>query len=230
MFNDMNISMDKSLRAMMQTIYGWMSAALAVTAAVSYYISSTPSAIQFVFNTPWLFLVLFLVQIGLVITLSAAISKISLSTAYILFFSYAALTGVTLSSLFMIYDLPSITLTFVTTVGMFASMSAYGYFTKSDLSPMRSAITMGIFGLIIAGVINMFWANSVLDFMLSIAGVAIFTLKTAYDTQMLKRFGQDLLGQGFSTGKIAVLGALKLYLNFINLFLYLLRLLGKRRK
>ncbi|MBT3455600.1 Bax inhibitor-1/YccA family protein [bacterium] len=220
--------MEQTVGQFMQKVYGWMSFALAMTAAVAYYISTTDFFLKLVAN-PLLLMVIVLAELGLVVFISAAIQKIDYSTAVIAYMTYAFLNGVTLASVFFIYTEASIYSTFLTTAGMFAALSIYGYFTKADLTSVGSISFMVLIGLIIAQFVNMFFRSAQFEYMISFIGVIVFSLLTAYDVQKIKRLYMQLYGSGQNLSKVALLGALTLYLDFINLFLFLLRLLGRRR-
>jgi FtsH-binding integral membrane protein len=167
-------------------------------------------------------------QLGVVLTLSAALGKIKSGTATALFVLYSVLTGVTFSTLFVVFQLGSLALTFAVTAGMFGVMALYGYFTKSDLSGMGNIMLMGLIGLILASVINIFWQNSMFEMVISGIGVVIFTILTAVDVQRIKALSFEIVDQETSR-KMAIMGALTLYLDFINLFLMLLNFLGRKR-
>ena len=220
--------MNDGLTDFMRKVYGWMFAGLLLTAAVAYFVASTPAAVDFLSANQLVFFGLMIVQLGLVFGLSFAINKISAHTATFLFLLYSAVSGVTFSVILLAYTSGSIATAFLTTALTFGAMSLLGYITKKDLSGMGSYLMMGLFGLIIASVVNLFLNNSAVDSMLAYFGVLIFVGLTVYDTQRIKRLyaaGVD----GESRDKMAVIGALKLYLDFINLFLELLRILGRRR-
>jgi len=230
MFN-VDTSVERSVRSMMHRVFGWMSAALAVTATLAFTVAHTPILVNMIFKNHWVFISLILAELGLVFYLSYALAKnnIAVNTAYLIFFIYAALTGVTMAAIFLVYSLPSIAVTFATTAGMFGAMALYGYFTNKDLTSMGSILFMALIGLILGTVINLFLKNSMLDYFISGIGVVIFSLLTAYDVQKIKQLGQQLLINGYGTSKAALFGALTLYLDFINLFMYLLQFLGKKR-
>jgi len=213
----------------MYKVYGWMTLALSVTGLTAFWLARSEEFMQVLFTNQMLWIVLLLVQLGLVIGISAGIQRMSLSTGLALFLAYSFLNGVTFSAIFLVYTSSSIATAFFVTAGMFSTMSIYGYVTGADLSKMGSILMMGVFGLIIALVVNMFMQSSQLNFFISIAGVFIFTLLTAYDVQRIKRLAEGLITDQETMGKVALLGALTLYLDFINLFLYLLRLMGQRR-
>jgi uncharacterized protein len=217
---------------LMARVYGWMCLALTITAATAYYVSLSP-AFHAVLYGPHSTLVtvgLFLAQIGLVIALTAMIQTMSYPTAILLFLVYAALLGITLSTIFIIFELPSIFATFLVTAGMFGAMAIYGYFTKADLSSMGSYLFMALIGMIIAGVVNMFLKSESFQLVISGIGVLIFTLFTAYDVQRIKAIMQEQLADRAMMSKVAIIGALSLYLDFVNLFLSLLQFMGKRKE
>ena len=205
-----------------------MAAGLGITALIAYMVASSPTAVAIVKTMPAM-IVLFLAQLGLVFYLSMALQRLSASAAMGIFIAYAALTGVMMSSIFLIFTGASIALTFAITAGMFTAMALYGYFTNSDLSSLGSFLMMGLVGLIIANLVNMFVHSANFDLVTAAFGVMIFTLFTAYDTQMIKRLGDQMIYQGEDVSKVAIIGSLKLYLDFINLFIYLLRFFGQRR-
>ena len=211
----------------MNKVYSWMTLALVVTALVAMYVAQSESMLGSIFGNsamPW---ILMLAEVGIVMYLSARINRISFGTAATLFGVYSVLNGVALSVILLIYELGTIYAAFFATAGTFAAMSIIGYTTKKDLSGLGGILTMGIIGLIIATLVNLFWHNDTLTSIITYAGVFIFVGLTAYDTQKIK---QMLYGSyGVDQRKIGLLGALSLYLDFINLFLYILRLLGSRR-
>ncbi|WP_205727864.1 Bax inhibitor-1/YccA family protein [Flammeovirga pectinis] len=209
----------------MAKVYGWMSAGLIITALTSMFIANTYELVQMVASARW---VLIIAQLGLVFAISGAINKLSSTTATLLFLLYSALTGATLSSIFYVYDINAIVSTFFVTAGTFVGMSIYGMTTKKDLSAMGSLLIMALFGLILTSVVNIFIGSSMIYWASSAIGVLIFVGLIAYDTQKIKELGYQSL-DGESSRKMAILGALSLYLDFINLFLYLLRFFGGRR-
>jgi len=218
-----------SVANFMYKVYGWMTVALALSATTAYGVYSTPSLMMTLLRTPFLFYGLMFAQLGLVIFLSAAIRKISYPTAVASFLGYSILLGVTLSTIFVVYQMASIGMVFMVASLMFGSMATYGYVTKNDLTSFGQILGMGLWGLIIAMLVNMFFANPAFDYLLSFVGVVIFTGLTAYDVQKIKNIGYQLTDEGETTNKIALLGALSLYLDFVNLFLHLLRMFGKRK-
>lgn len=223
-------SVDEAVSRVIRKVYAWMGAALAVTASVAYYIGTSPAAYKIVYRSPGLPMFLFIAQLMLVVGLVAGIRRMSFGAAMATFFAYAALTGVTFSTIFMAFTLGSIFTTFFVTAGMFTVMAVYGYFTKADLSGMGSFLMMGLFGLIIAMLVNFFLASPALHLVYSAFGVVIFSLFTAYDIQKIKMFARSLVTSGEEVNKVGVLSALTLYLDFINLFSFILNFLGERKR
>lgn len=217
-------------RALFRNVYVWMTMALAITGLVAMYMAKSLTLLQMILGSSFGMWGLLIAEIGLVWYLSARIRQISFTTATVLFIIYSILNGATLSVIFLAYTASSIANTFFITAGTFAATGIYGYVTKKDLSSLGSLCIMGVIGLIIATVINIFLASDALTMVISYIGVALFVGLTAYDTQKIKRL---LLSNDMEineeTQKIALLGALTLYLDFINLFLYLLRILGDRK-
>lgn len=216
-------------RAFLVKVYGWMMAGLLITGAASMLTLNTPGLLEMLYSSQWVVLALFLVQIGLVGWLSIRLEKMTAATATTIFIGYAALTGLTLSIIFLMYTTESLASTFIVTAGMFGVMSAYGYFTKRDLSGLGSFLMMGLIGMILASVVNIFLGNSTIYWITTYIGILIFVGLTAYDTQKIKAMGLSATMGSEAEQKGAIMGALKLYLDFINLFLLLLRVLGKRR-
>ncbi len=230
MINQRSYSMSGSIADFMYKVYGWMAAGLAITAGTAYALFQSPSMFKTIFGNPILFFGLIIAQFALVIALSGFVMRMSLSTAIASFIGYSVLTGLTLSSIFYVYTAASIYLAFGIAAGTFAAMALYGYFTKDDLTGVGSIARMGLFGIIIAMLVNFFMKSAQVDYVISLIGVGVFTLLTAYDSQKIKQMGYALIGQGEIAHKVALLGALTMYLDFINLFLFLLRLLGKPRQ
>lgn len=223
-----NYQETQTVSGFMTKVYGWMSGALAITAATAWFAAYNEAVSQFVFQTTGVFWVLIAVQFGLVIAMSAFIQKLSYPAAAGCFVGYSVVTGLTLSSIFHVYTHASIMTAFAVTSGMFAFMALYGTVTKADLTAIGQLAFMGLIGLIIASVVNIFMRSGAMDYYISLFGVGIFTLLIAYDAQKIKQFGYAMINQGEMAQKVALLGALMLYLDFINLFLYLLRLLGSK--
>ncbi|MEO2166605.1 MAG: Bax inhibitor-1/YccA family protein [bacterium] len=212
----------------MVRVYNWMSLGLVVTGFVAYSVATTPELVQVVAN-PWVLFPLIIAQLGLVVWLATRVMQMSATQAKVVFLAYSALTGVTLSFVFLAYTTASLTSTFLVTAGTFGAMSFYGYTTKRDLTSMGSFLFMGLVGIIIASLVNMFLQSTMIYWLVTYAGVLIFVGLTAYDTQKIKEM--NILGnEGTEEDtKEAVRGALSLYLDFINLFLMLLRIMGQRR-
>ena len=210
-------------------VFGLMAIGLLISAVFAYTTSENMVMRSIIFSNPMSFMAIILVQFGLVYAISGAIEKISSSTATALFLGYSALTGVTLSSVFLIYTQGSVFYTFGITSLTFLAMSFYGYTTSTDLTKMRSYFVMGLWGIIIASVFNIFFRSSGLNFLISIMGVILFTGLTAYDVQNISKMNRMLEDGTELKNRMVVVASLKLYLDFINLFLYLLRFLGQRR-
>jgi hypothetical protein len=211
-------------------VYNWMTMGLALTALVALAIEVVLPGIRWIMlENPIIFYGLLILELAIVWGLSAAISKIPSVLAILIFLAYAALNGVTFSILFLIYTSGSIAYTFFITAAMFGATSVFGFITKMDLSRFGGILMMALFGLIIASVVNIFVGSSPLDWIISIAGVFIFVGLTAYDTQKIKNMSVGIDSSSEEGGKASIMGALTLYLDFINLFLFLLRILGRRR-
>lgn len=215
----------KMQQAFLNKVYSWMVVGLGITASVAYYTLES-GLVYNVLNYMW---ILFFGTLGLVFVLSGAINKLSSTVASALFIAYSALTGVTFSTIALVYSGESIANVFFITAGSFAALSFYGYTTKKDLSGMGRFMFMGLVGIIIASIVNWFMASSMLHTMISIIGVIVFAGLTAYDTQKLKEMYEVQLQGNEIASKAAIIGALTLYLDFINLFLFLLRFLGGSR-
>jgi len=219
------------LGVFMRGVYKWMSLGLAVTAAAAYLVATSPAVQQVIFGNQMVFFGLIIGELVLVMGLSAAIGRLSAGTANGLFLLYSALNGLTLSVVLLAYTGESVFMTFVICAGMFGAMSIYGMTTKKDLTGMGSFLFMGLIGIILASLVNMFMHSSALNFAISIIGVIVFTGLTAYDTQKLRYMGETMpAGDDTAVARGTILGALTLYLDFINLFLMLLRLFGARRE
>ncbi len=210
----------------MRKVYVKMFLGLLVTALTSYIVLTNQTILMTLIQSRALLIGLCVGELALVFALSMAINKLNPVVATIMFYAYAVLNGVTLTPIFLVYTMSSIALTFFVTAGVFLAMSIYGYTTKSDLTKFGTYMVMALIGLIVCSIINIFWANSVMDWIISFAGVAIFVGLTAWDTQKIKQMAQET--DEANAGKLATIGALSLYLDFINLFLYLLRFLGNR--
>ena len=211
-------------------VYLWMSIGLLITGYLSYVISSSPALISIFLQNQLLFMGILIGELILVVTISGAISKLSANVATLLFILYSGLNGITLSTIFLIYTKTSIMKTFFICSGMFGTMSLYGFTTSKDLSSWGSFLFMGLIGVIIASLINIFFHSTQMEFLISVIGILVFVGLTAYDTQKLKQMGENApLDRKSTLQKGTILGALTLYLDFINLFLLLLRFLGTSR-
>lgn len=216
--------------AFMRGVYLWMAIGLAITAFFAYGTLAFVPLQRLVFSSQYTFYGLLIAEVLLVIALSAAIHKLSSFAATGMFILYSTLNGMTLSVLLLVYTSQSIFTAFLTTAGMFAAMSIYGLVTKRDLTGMGSFMMMGVFGILIAMVVNMFVGSSTLDLGISILGVFIFLGLTAFDTQALRNMGESApMDDALAIRRGTIIGALKLYLDFINIFIMLLRLFGDRR-
>ena len=213
--------------AFLRMVYGWMCAGLAITAVVAYAITSSPALTGALVANQFLFLVLFVAQLGLVFFLSARVDRLAPGTATLLFILYAALTGVTFAVILLAYTGASIATTFMVTAGMFGALALYGTTTSRSLAGVGQFLFMGLIGVVLASLVGMFWRNAALEFLISVVGVIVFTGLTAWDAQRLKQMALQIPES--QIGSYAILGALSLYLNFINLFLFLLRFMGGRR-
>ena len=220
-------SADERVTAFLRGVYTWMGCGLAVTAATAWLIASSPAAIQLVATNRILFWGLMLAQLGIVVALSARVERMAASTASLLFVLYAALTGVTISFVLFAYTGESVATTFLVTAGMFGAMAAYGTTTRRSLAGFGQFLFMGLFGLVIASIVGIFWHNDGLQFVISFIGVVVFTGLAAYDAQRLKAMA--LSTSAGQMGSYTIVGALALYLDFVNLFLMLLRFTGNRR-
>ena len=216
--------------AYLRSVYNWMAAGLMVTAIMAYAVVNVPALSAIVFQSKWTFYGLIIAQVALVFTISGAINRLSAGTATAIFLLYSALNGATLSVLLLVYTSTSVVQAFFTASGMFVAMSLYGLMTKRDLTSLGSFAIMGLFGIIIASIVNLIWPSTMLNFIISCVGVLVFLGLTAYDTQRLRTFGEGAPeGDAVAMRRGVILGALTLYLDFINLFIMLLRLTGDRR-
>ncbi|MCS6713340.1 Bax inhibitor-1/YccA family protein [Proteus terrae] len=218
------------LQTFMAQVYGWMTVGLLLTAFVAFYVASSEALLSMIFSSKIVFFGLIIAQLGLVFVLSGMVHKMSGAVATSLFMLYSALTGVTISSVLIIYTASSVASTFFICAAMFGALSVYGYTTKRSLTGMGSFLFMGLIGIIIASIVNIFMQSSMMSMVISYAGVLIFAGLTAYDTQKLKDMGNEINQEDKENmRRYSIMGALTLYLDFINLFLMLLRILGDRR-
>ena len=218
---------DEGLRQYMLRVYNYMGSGLALTGIVAYVTAATPALFNAIFGTPLMWVVM-LAPLGFIIFLGARMQRMSFGTAQAVFWAFAAVMGLSLATIFVIYTQASIARVFFITAGTFAAMSLYGYTTKKDLSGWGSFLFMGLIGIIIASIVNIFIGSSALQFAISVIGVLVFVGLTAYDTQKIKEM-YAASDDSEVSGKKAIMGALKLYLDFINLFIMLLHLFGQRR-
>lgn len=211
-------------------VYAWMSLALFLTALTAFFVASSPALLNVIFGNKLVFYGLLLGELGLVFYLSSALMRLSASTATALFLGYSVLNGLTMAFIFIIYTAGSIASTFLITAGIFGIMSAYGFYTKKDLTSIGNLCFMGLIGIVLASIVNIFWQNSTFYWITTCIGVLVFVGLIAYDTQKLKVLNATMQQDGVDNGQQkAIYGALTLYLDFINLFLLLLRLVGGRR-
>ena len=215
--------------ALMRRVFSWMTVGLVATGLTSFAVNMMPAVQTVVATNSLVLLVLVAAQFGLVIYLNVGLKSMSAGAAVLSYLLYSILTGITFSFLLLLFTPASLALTFFVCAGMFATMAIYGLVTKSDLSGMGTYLLMGLVGLIIAGLINMFLHSSSMDFVISIIGVIVFTLLTAYDVQMVKQMGMAMIADDAEMTKVAIVCALRLYLDFVNLFLYLLRFFGQKK-
>jgi hypothetical protein len=211
----------------LRAVYGWMCVGLAITAGTAWSIAGSPAIVMAIATNRLLFWALMGAQLGLVFVLAARVDKLAASTAAMLFVLYSALTGVTISFVLLAYTGESVANTFLVTAGMFGSLAAYGTVTKRSLAGLGSFLFMGLIGVVLASIVGIFWHSDALQFVISFIGVIVFSGLAAYDAQRLKAMA--LASPGGQTGSYAIVGALALYLDFINLFLFLLRFTGSRR-
>ncbi len=212
----------------MRGVYGWMCGGLAITAATAWLVASSPMLTAAIFGSRMVFWVLAIAQLGIVFALSARVDRMASRTASLLFVVYSALTGVTLSAILLVYTGESVFTTFVVAAGMFGALAAYGTVTRRQLSGLGQFLFMGLIGLVLASIVGLFWHNDGLQFVISFIGVIVFAGLTVYDAQRLRELA--FVTTGANVSGTTIVGALALYLDFINLFLFLLRFLGNRRR
>ena len=223
------LEVSEAFPALMRKVYVWMTLALAITGMTAYYVATNPNIYMTIITNQLVFWGLIIAELALVMGLSAAINRLSLLVATLMFILYSIINGATLSMIFLIYDSSSIAQVFFITAGTFGTMAAIGYTTKADLSSLGRILFMALIGLVIASAVNIFFKSPGLTNILSYVGVLVFVGLTAWDSQKIKNMLMQAPDVDESTQKIALLGALTLYLDFVNLFLYLLRIFGKRR-
>src|SRR5215467_13085844 len=215
------------LAAFMRGVYGWLCGGLAITAVTAWLVASSPALTSAIFGNRAVFWILALAQLGIVFALSARVDRMAASTATLLFVAYSGLTGVTLSAILLVYTGESVFTTFVVAAGMFGALAAYGTVTRRELSGLGQFLFMGLIGLVIASIVGIFWHNDGLQFVISFIGVIVFAGLTVYDANRLKDLA--FATSAGPTSGTTIVGALALYLDFINLFLFLLRFMGNRR-
>jgi len=222
------VSVAREDSGFLQRVFLWMFVGLAITGGVAAAIGSSDQLLTDITESPGIIIGVIVVQLAIVFGISFAINRISVGLATVLFLIYSATVGITFAFIFELYTTQSIFTTFLITAGMFGALAVWGAVTDADLSKVGSIAFMALIGLILATIVNIFWANSTLYWITTYAGVAIFAALTAYDMQKLKQIGEQGL-TGDAEGRAAILGALTLYLDFINLFLFLLRIFGQQR-
>lgn len=222
------LSMSAAFPALMRKVYVWMTLALVITGVTAYGVATSPGLMMAIATNKLLFWGLIIAEFGLVIGITAAINKLSLTTATLMFVLYSIINGAVMSFVFAIYTMSSIAMVFFITAGTFAFMALIGYTTKTDLSSMGKILFMALIGIIIATIVNIFLKSTGLEMILSYLGVLVFVGLTAYDSQKIKQMLLMAPDAGEGAQKLALLGALTLYLDFINLFIYLLRIFGRR--
>ena len=227
-FNERERGLSGTYSALMRKVYTWMALALVITGVTAFGVANSPTLLMTLMTSRGLMFGLIIAELALVFAISGAINRLSLSTATLLFIIYSVLNGAMLSSVFVIYTATSIAKVFFITAGTFGAMAFYGYTTKKDLTSMGKILFMALIGLVIATVVNIFLKSSGLEYILSYIGVALFTGLTAWDSQKIKEMLQTQYDMSEGAQKLALLGALTLYLDFVNLFLYLLRIFGSK--
>lgn len=219
-----------ALNAVMRGVYNWMILGLLLTAGVAWWVAGNQTLLELIFGNQLIFFGLIIGELGLVFFLAARITKLAPTTAAALFLLYSALNGATLSVVLLVYTGKAVTNAFLCAAGMFAAMSIWGYTTKRDLSSWGSFLFMGLIGVIIASIVNMFLGSAMMEFVISAIGILVFTGLTAYDTKHIREMSETVAMQGqYAAQRVKIYGALKLYLDFINLFLMLLRFFGASR-
>ena len=226
--NERQWSVSEAFPVLMRKVYLWMTMALALTGFTAYGVATSPGILQTIYSNPAVMWGLVIAELILVITVSGAINRLSLSVATLLFIVYSVLNGTLLSSVFLVYTASSVATVFFITAGTFAAMALVGYTTKTDLSSMGKILLMALIGMIIATIVNLFVKSTGLELIISYIGVLVFVGLTAYDSQKIKQMLLQAPDASEGAQKVALLGALSLYLDFINLFLYLLRIFGRR--
>ena len=230
-FNDQSINLDNSAvsRSFVSNVFSYMTLALAISGIAAYWFAASGTFIEMISASSILMWVVMLAPIGMVLIMSFAFNRLSFGALMGLFLAYSLVNGISLSFIFYVYSMPAIVKVFLITAGLFTTMAVIGYTTKTDLTKMGSILMMAVIGIVIASLVNMFMNSGTLDYIISCVGVLVFTGLVAYDTQKIKRIGAGVEYGTATASKLALMGALSLYLDFINLFLFLLRVFGGRR-
>jgi len=230
-YNDQSINLDNSAvsRSFVSNVFSYMTLALAISGIAAYWFAASGTFIEMISTSTILMWVVMLAPIGMVLVMSFAFNRLSFGALMALFLAYSLVNGISLSFIFYVYSMPAIVKVFLITAGLFTTMAVIGYTTKTDLTKLGSILMMAVIGIVIASLVNMFMGSSTLDYIISCVGVLVFTGLVAYDTQKIKRIGAGVEYGTATAGKLALMGALSLYLDFINLFLFLLRIFGGRR-
>lgn len=226
--NNKERTLNAAFPALMRKVYVWMTLALLLTAVTAFGVATSPTLLTTIYSSRVVMWGLIFAEFALVIAISGAINKLSLSTATLLFILYSVLNGATLSAIFVIYTNLAIVKAFIVSAGTFGTMAVFGYTTKRDLSTIGRIMFMLLIGIIIASIVNIFLKSGAFDYIISFIGVAVFTGLTAWDSQTIKKMLMNQYDMSEGSQKLALLGALNLYLDFINLFLYLLRIFGRK--
>ncbi len=228
--HEVRLSTEGRVSSILYAVYAWMAVALGITASIAYYVGNKPELYAYLMGNTWVVIFLFIAQLALAFGLILFINRMNAITAMIMFILYSITMGITLSSIFLVYTTASIGVTFLVAAGMFGAMALYGYFTKTDLSSIGNIGIMMLIGLIIGGLVNLFLRSPMVNMILSFVGVIVFSMLTAYDIQKIKQISRSLLADQEASSKIAIICALTLYLDFVNLFLYLLQLFGNKKE
>jgi FtsH-binding integral membrane protein len=230
-FSDQTINVDSSAvsRSFVANVFSYMTLALVITGVAAYWFAASGNILAILQGSSWLMWAVMLAPIGMVLIMSFAFNRLSFGALMGLFLAYSLVNGMSLSVIFLIYSSAAISKVFFITAGLFATMAAVGYTTKTDLTKLGSLLMMAVLGIVIASVVNYFLESAAFDYLISCVGVLVFTGLVAYDTQKVKRIGAGVEYGTAAAGKLALMGALSLYLDFINLFLFMLRVFGGRR-
>jgi FtsH-binding integral membrane protein len=230
-YNDQSINLDNSAvsRSFVSNVFSYMTLALAISGIAAYWFAASGTFIEMISTSTILMWAVMLAPIGMVLVMSFAFNRLSFGALMALFLAYSLVNGISLSFIFYVYSMPAIVKVFLITAGLFTTMAVIGYTTKTDLTKLGSILMMAVIGIVIASLVNMFMGSGTLDYIISCVGVLVFTGLVAYDTQKIKRIGAGVEYGTATAGKLALMGALSLYLDFINLFLFLLRIFGGRR-